>query len=134
MATGEMVTMASVQERVRERIQQTFMELLPEEIFQGLVKQQLDQFMRTELPKLVAEEGKKIVSKALAAEFAKPEWQQEWDMNQSAIESMTLGPRARELVLGIVKEAAPDLVAALFGGFAQNIVMDLRNRAQRGYQ
>lgn len=127
MSNGNTVaTLASVQEKVRERIQATFVDLIPEELWAGMVHAQIDEITKTVLPKLAHEEAEKKLRDMIQSEFQKPEWQEFWD-NQS----VHLGPRASAMVTAAVKESAHDLVAALFGRFAQSIVMELRNNIQR---
>ncbi len=127
MSNGNTVaTLASVQEKVRERIQATFVDLIPEELWAGMVHAQIEEITKTVLPKLVHEEAEKKLREMIQAEMRKPEWSEFWDD-----QSVRLGPRASAMVTEAVKKAAPDLVAALFGRFAQSIVSDLRNNIQR---
>lgn len=127
MSNGNTVaTLASVQEKVRERIQATFVDLIPEELWAGMVHAQIHEITKTALPKLVHEEAEKKLRALIVAEFSKQEWSGYWDSH-----SALLGPKASEMVTEAVKKAAPELVAALFSRFAQGIVMDLRNNIQR---
>lgn len=124
MSAGDVALLASVQEKVRERIQATFMELLPESVFRDLVKRELDQFLATSLRTLVREEAAKRLSELLKQEFAKPEWAEQWGMN---------GTRCSEMVATLLHEAAPQFVEAMFGHFAQQLVNDMRNGRLRAY-
>lgn len=123
---SNVATLASVQDKVRERIQATFVDLIPEELWAGMVEQQIQQITREVLPKLVLEEAEKRLRTMIQAELNKPEWREFWD-NQSVL----LGPGASAMVTDAVKQAAPEMVAALFARFAQGIVMDLRNNMHR---
>jgi hypothetical protein len=126
---AELTTMASVQEKVKDRIQTAFLDLIPPEMWDQMVSQHINEFVKNDLPKLVKEEGDKLIRKQIAAEFSKPEWAETWG---SA--SMTMGPTASKAVKEIVQQCAPELMAGLFGGLVQNIVLSLRNAAQqRGY-
>lgn len=110
--------MASVQEKVKERIQASFMDLIPPEMWEGMVQQHLNEFTRDMLPRLVKEEAEKRLREMLTVEFQKPEWTEKWGVN---------GVEASEMLSTVLKEAAPNLVAAMFSQLAANIVMDLRN-------
>jgi hypothetical protein len=122
MSNTQVTTMASIQEKVKERIQASFLDLIPPELWEGMVKQHMDDFTKNLLPKLVKEEAEKRLRTLLSEEFKKPEWQDRWDFGR---------PQASEMLSTVLKEAAPSLVAALFGGLAQSIVIDLRNNPHR---
>lgn len=124
--TNQIAALSSVQDKVRERIQATFVDLIPEELWAGMVQQQIKEVAETMLPRIAREEAEKRLRTMIQSEFNKPEWREFWD-NQSSL----LGPGASAMVTDAVKQAAPEMVAALFARFAQGIVMDLRNNIQR---
>lgn len=111
-------TLASIQEKVRERIQASFMDLIPPELWEGMVSAELHRFTREELPKLVVEQAKAKALELLKVELAKPEWAERWGMH---------GIDPSPMVAEVVRQAAPDLVAALFGGLVQQLVVQARN-------
>jgi hypothetical protein len=119
---NQIATMATVQEKVKERIQASFMDLIPPELWEGMVEQHLREFTRDVLPKLVKDEAEKRVRGLLAEEFKKPEWQDRWDFGNH---------QASDMLTSILKEVAPHLVAAMFGSLAANIVADIRNNPNR---
>lgn len=119
-------TLASVQEKVRERIQASFVDLIPEEVWAGMVKKEIEHITEVALPRLAVEEAEKVLREMIRKELGGPAWREYWDQH-----GHTLGPKASAMVTEAVKDAAPELVAALFGRFAQGIVMDLRNNIQR---
>lgn len=125
--SNEVGALQSVQEKVKDRIQATFMDLLPPELFEGMVQQHLNEFTAKTLPELVKTEATLRLKKQIEAEFNKPAWRGVWD---NAINAYGEGPSAA--VTKIVQEAAPLLVAQLFGNMVQRIVMDLRS-GQRTY-
>lgn len=128
MSTNQLATMASVQEKVKDRIQTAFLDLIPPEMWDQMVSQHINDFVKTDLPRLVKEEGEKLFRKVLAEEFNKPEWRENWGYGTSV-----LGPQASAMVKDIVVQCAPELVAGLFGGAVHGIVMQIRNAAPRGY-
>jgi hypothetical protein len=124
VSNQEIATMASVQEKVKERIQASFMDLIPPELWEGMVQQHLNKFQFEELPKLVKAEAEKRLREVVADEFKKPEWSEQW-FNGS--------PRVSALLAATLKEAAPDLVTALFSRLAVDMVAIFRNQNSRGY-
>lgn len=116
--------LASVQEKVRERIQATFAELIPQELWEGLVRAELEAMTKKLIPELVQQMARERLANIVRAEFSKPEWQGKWDYSGSG-QYRTLGS---EMVTEIVKAAAPEFVAALMGGLVQTMVQDLRSR------
>lgn len=116
--------MAGVQDKVRERIQSAFMDLVPQELWQQMVEAELRDFTASRLKQLVREEAEKRARELLAEEFKKPEWASHWH-------ATGLGPS--EAVARILEAAAPQMVTALFGGIAQSIVEGLRSGSIRPY-
>ena len=119
-----MALLASVQEKVRERIQATFMELLPESVFQQLVERETEQFMKYEAPKLVRKLAEERLREFVIEELKKPEWSERWGVN---------GTLCSEMVSTLLREAAPQFVEAMFGMFAQQMVNDMRSGRLRAY-
>lgn len=123
MSNTQLAPMASIQERVKERIQATFVDLIPQEMWEGMVQQHLDEFTNVTLPVLVRKAAEERAAGMLREILSKPEW-------SSHIYDQ-MGPKPSEMVLEIVKQAAPDLVASLFGRIVQTTVMEIRNNPMR---
>lgn len=126
MSNTQVATLSSIQDRLRDRIQTQFVDMIPPELWEGLVAKHLKEVTDEMLPKIVKEEAEKRLRTMVQTEMNKPEWREIWD-NQSS----TLGPRASEMAKKIMRECADDLVGALFGRLAQGIVIDIRNGIQR---
>ncbi len=124
---SQVATLQSVQEKVKDRIQATFMEILPPEMFEEMVGTALADFTKTELPALVKQAAKERLQEQLKEEFGKPEWQGLW---RNAFGG---GHAPSTMVEMIVKQAAPELVTAIFGGFVQGVVQQMRNGSIRQY-
>jgi hypothetical protein len=120
----QVATLASVQDKVRERIQASFMDLIPHELWDGMVDAELKRFTREDLPKLVVEQAKLKALEMLKLELAKPAWADRWGMN---------GMDPSPMVSEVVRQCAPELVAALFGGLVQQLVQHARNGGVRGF-
>jgi hypothetical protein len=124
MSNQQIATMARVQEKVKERIQASFMDLIPPELWEGMVQQHLNEFTRDTLPKLVKAEAENRLRELLKAEFSKNEWQSRW---------MNNGEQPSEFLTKVLKEVAPDLVNALFGRVAIDVVQQIRNLSGNRY-
>ena len=109
----------TLQDRVRERIEATFMELIPPEAFNEMIDRCAADFFQHELPKLAREVLAERYREYLKAELDKPEWSAKYNEN---------GDGPSDLVASIVKCGAQELVAQLFGGIVQNTVINLRNQ------
>lgn len=116
MAT-EVAAMASIQDRVRDRIKEAFVDLIPAEMWEQMVKAEIEAFTKKELPELVRHEAREAIKSMLAEEFKKPGWQARWDDGQ----------RPSEFVTKILADTAPNFVAAVFGELAQRLISDIRN-------
>lgn len=123
MSSTQLAPMASIQEKVKERIQATFVDLIPQEMWEGMVQQHLDEFVKQQLPRIIKEAAEARLKEQLKLELNKPEW--------NSFIYDTMGNRPSEMVLEIVKQAAPELVANFFGRMTQNVVMEIRSNPGR---
>jgi hypothetical protein len=123
---GEVSVMAGVQDKVRERIQEAFMDLIPPEAWEQMVKTELEQFTKTALPGLVRDAAKARLQELLKDEFGKAAWAERWGGG-------SMGPQCSEMLAAVLREAAPDLVTAMFGSVVQQMVNALRNGSIRPY-
>lgn len=114
--------MANLQEKVKERIQASFMDLIPVELWDGLVAEEVRKFTAEILPEMIRTEAKAAAYKHIQKGFQGPEWAQLWD---------TMGLQPSPMVLEIVKAAAPELVAQLFGRVTADLVNYMRNNTPR---
>lgn len=117
--------MATVEERVRERIRASFLELIPEELFSNLVGIELHKFTHHELPGLVKKAAADHLQATLKAELEKPEWRERWTGGP--------GPEAGPALAEALRQAAPELVAAMFAGLGNQIIAALRSGSIRVY-
>lgn len=116
---NEISTMTTIQQKVSERLRASFVELIPDEVWDKMVADELTKFTKDDLPKLVHLAAKDRLMELLKVEFCRPEWLERWGWNNAQ------SPSA--MVSTILKELAPDLVAALFSNVAQSAVMQIRN-------
>lgn len=115
---NQVANLTSIQDKVKERIQSSFMELLPPEIFENMVKTELDRFVKEDLPRLVREEASRHMLKSIQAHLTSGGWLESWGPQ---------GQVASDLVKQVVKESSEDLVAALFGTLVQGAVNYIRS-------
>jgi hypothetical protein len=107
------------EENVKKRLKDIVAELIPEDRWEALVRSTVLEFEKTDLPKLIKAELEKKYSEAIRVEFAKDEWQPAWS---------TTGCGASEAVKKLLIEAAPLVLASMFGNAMESAVQDMRNR------
>lgn len=120
---NEVATMQSISDKVKERIKVQFADLIPDEMFDNMVKSAVQEYLRDNLTNVVKEEGRLFLGELVRQELSKPEWQGSWVHGYSGMGQMMSG----ELISKVLKEHAPDLVNALFSGMMQQMIQHLRN-------
>ena len=114
---------AMLEQNVKERMKTIIGEMIPEEMWDKLVKDNIDEFCKVDLPRLIksalAEQYKKII----LDEFNKPEWITQYTLNGKQIGS--------DMVREIIKASAADILAGMIGIVCQNVLMDLQNKVQQ---
>lgn len=122
----------SIQDKITDRIRASFVELIPEEHWQAMVKREIDWFT-AELPDnygytttqkkpsplrlLIQGRLEEMFKDKLAMELAKPEYQHIWNSNQAL---------PGEAVKKIIHESLPRLAEVAFGNVIQNAIERLR--------
>jgi hypothetical protein len=121
-----MNAVVSFEDSVKQRLKAIVADLIPEEKWDGIVQATVREFERTDLPKLVREELTAQYKAAIAAEFAKPEWQSRW--NNVGLEA---SPNLQKMLI----DAAPMMLASMIGGSMQSVIQQLQYNLQnnRGY-
>ena len=119
-------TFASVQERVRERIQASFVDLIPQDLWDKMVNDELDRFTKHHLPEQVRLAATNKLQELLKKELEKQEWCERWQGSPN-------GPNPGSALAEALRQAAPDLVAAMFSNLGIQIVQALRNGQLRPY-
>ena len=121
-----MNAVVSFEDSVKLRLKSIVADLIPEEKWDGIVQATVREFEKTDLPKLVREELTAQYKTAIAAEFAKPEWQARWN---------NAGPEASPALQQMLIDAAPVILASMIGGSMQSVMQQLQYNLQnnRGY-
>ena len=114
---------ATFEQNVKERIKTIIGELIPEEMWDKVVRETISSFLRDDLPKLVKTELTEKYRKAIQDELSKPEWQDEWDTVGGGV--------ASEMVAGIIEKSAGDILASMIGGITQQMLHTLRQQIQQ---
>lgn len=116
----------SFEERVKAKIKADLAGLVPDEMWEGLVRKQIDEFMTKDLTPLIQAELKAHFAGFIREELGKPEWSSSQWVGNNMIGS--------ELVRGVIVDAAPQILASLLAGAAQSVVYQLQNQfPQRVY-
>ncbi len=116
---NDLALTTDLQTKVVEKIKSSFMELIPDIAWDELVKKQTNLFITRELPTLIKSELELFFRSEMKKELEKPEF-----VNGGYGDH---GERPGEAVKQIIKDLAPDFVAAIFGNIAQNAVMQIKN-------
>lgn len=121
-----MNAVVTFEDSVKERLKSIVADLIPEERWDGIVRATVQDFERNDLPKLIKAELTEQYKKAIAAEFAKPEWQSTWSNGEYG---------ASEALKKLLVEAAPMVLASMIGGAMQSVTQQLQYALQnnRGY-
>lgn len=116
--TGNMqqFDMQDVQARVSESIKSSFASFIPDEMWDAMIERETQIFLRDELPKMVRAALVKHGQEAITLELSKPEY----------LKAVVGQPS--EAVKEIIRQLAPDLVAALFGNVIQHSAMMVRQQ------
>lgn len=117
-----MSAIVTFEDSVKERLKSIVADLIPEERWDGLVRTTVQDFEKSDLPKLIKTELTEKYKKAIAAEFAKPEWQATW--NNGA-------PAASAALNKLLVEAAPMVLASMIGGSMQVVLQQLQYSIQQ---
>lgn len=119
-------TLATFEEGVKRRLKDVCADLIPEERWDAIVHATVQEFERIDLPKLIKAELTEEYRKAIAEEFAKPGWQANWGC---------AGMEASDAVKRLLIEAAPAVLASMFGGAMQGLVQQFQYALSqsRGY-
>jgi hypothetical protein len=119
-----MSAVVTFEDSVKERLKSIVADLIPEDRWNGIVQATVQDFEKNDLPKLVKAELTEQYKKAIAAEFAKPEWQAQWNSAGAQI--------ASEGVSKLIVEAAPLVLASMIGGAVQQVTYNLQSAMQSG--
>lgn len=117
-----MNSIVSFEDSVKQKLKGIVADLIPEERWDGIVRATVQDFERTDLPKLVKAELTEQYKKTIAAEFAKQEWQSTWDNGSQQV------PEALKKLL---IEAAPMVLASMIGGAMQSVTQELQYALQQ---
>ena len=115
------------EDAVKAKLKDIVADLIPEERWSAIVTATVTDFEKNDLPKLVKAELTDKYKAAIAAEFAKPEWQEKWS-------DMSL--KESDALRAMIIEAAPLVLSSLIGGAIQQVMNTLKYQVQqmpRGY-
>lgn len=124
----EIVKMSDLTDRVKERVKDIFAELIPEKMWDSLVKAEIEKFRKDILPNIVEQELRRVYTEKIQEELEKSEYVANWfsGNHQPGVE-----------VKRMIKELAPDFVSAIFGSVIQQAIerigSDIRNGTFRPY-
>ena len=122
-------TPARIEDLVAARIRAQFVELIPEETFNLMVKKAINDFTNrkydhqpSELEKIILEEIKTRFLNSVRVAMDGPEFQQKWNNGQ---------PEPSEFIKSALQQLAPALVESMFAGLVHSAVNMMRNNLSR---
>ena len=113
---------ATLEQNVKERVKAVIGELIPDELWDKLVRDNIEEFKKVDLPRLVKTELAEKYKVIIQDELNKPEWQSRWDDGQEA---------SSEMVHQLIVKAAPEVLAGMIGLSIQNMMYNLRSQIQQ---
>ena len=116
-----MSELVKFEDRVKEKLKGIVADLIPEDRWDALIQQTVQDFEKNDLPKLVKEELSKKYKEVINAEFNKPEWQAQWN---------GAGPEASEALKKLIVESAGMVLASMIGGAMENVLSQFRYALQ----
>lgn len=117
--SNEVASLKSVQEKLETKIKEQFVDLVPDELWEGLVEAQIKQFAERELPRIVNEQAEKMLKEIVVGIFKAD------DMTTTFNDMGT--KLAGELVKKFVSENGTELMLSMFGPALQNMAVNLRD-------
>lgn len=118
---------STIMKSVRERIQETFVSLIPEEHWEALCKKEVDEFFRekenhewyrtvSHFQKIIQEELSKLSAKKIQEFLA------DYDSQIWAGDGMKCSEMLKELII----KSAPEIFASTFGNMFQTVVSRMK--------
>jgi hypothetical protein len=115
---------ATLEQNVKERVKAIIGEMIPEELWDKLVKDNVNEFTRVDLPKLVRAELTEHYKTIIRNELNTLEWSARWENNRQVCSEMV-----KEIIVG----AAPDILAGMIGMIAQQVISNIQSQIQSRY-
>mgnify|MGYP000426175147 CR=1 FL=1 len=118
--SNDLATMQSqLQEKVRQKIQDAFMDLIPPGLFVSMVDAAVKEYMERDLKEMVRGMLQAKMKTVIEAELSGSQWQEHWSNSE---QERVPGERVKQ----IITENIPLIINALFAQQAQIIVNQLR--------
>ena len=109
------------EDSVKIRLKGIVAELIPEDRFDAIVQHSVKEFETKTLPDLVKQELSEQYKAAIRSEFAKPEWQSQWN-------GVVYG--ASPALSKLLVDAAPVMLANMFSIASQQMLYDFQTKMQ----
>lgn len=114
----------SFEDAVKQRLKSVVAELIPEERWDDIVRKTVEQFEKSDLPKIVRDELIIKYREMIKEEFSKPEWVGQWAQDTNELVS----EKVRQLII----ESAPLVFASMMQGAMHSVMQDFRNGLANG--
>lgn len=115
---------ATLEARVREKIDVALSEFIPPEDLERLVKARVQSIMNNELPALITEQIKAKLIEQIKESLNSPDLRSGW--GQYGMETTS------KMVEKVIIDSAPLILARITGGITQHVVEQLKYAVQSG--
>lgn len=119
MTENQLTPMENLKEKVTSRIRESISDLIPDEVFSGIIDVEIRNFRDNAIPRLVKEALEQNFKDRIRALLNEPEYVQKW----SGADYVP-GDAVKE----IVRQLAPDLTAAVFASVVDQAVQTMRQQ------
>ena len=109
---------AEINKRVREKIQQSIIELVPEEHWDRIIEREIKDFENNRLKNLIREHLELAYKNVISTELHKPEWIEVFNTNGELM--------ASEALKEILIQSAPQFFSVIIGSLVQGMTQNLR--------
>jgi len=124
----EITIYEGIKEKLRNKIKEQFVELIPEAEWDKMLADEFDKFTKgenCEMRRMMREEITKQMAAAINLEMGKSHYQMKWD---------NFGHEGAGQAVGkLIREHSQDLMTGLISGIVQEAVNQMRQSIQRGY-
>jgi len=118
--SNQVAPMQSIADTVKDRIKGMFADMIPDDVYETLVKTALQEFVSKELPGIVKEKAREHLIEIVKVELNKPEWYASvWNGSGQQL--------ASDMIAKLLKEHSAEIVNGMMGHVVMMMVQSLRN-------
>ncbi len=117
---NEMMIPKDFNDKIKQHLQDAIIQLIPSEKWDEMIKAQVDNFIKSDLPRLVNELARDKFKSIIKHELDSPKWNATYNKQGQRV--------ASEAVVDLLKNNGNEILRGLFGGIIQDIAQQLKNQ------